>query len=245
MKNKTTYSFKEKIKKGEVETTYVLTFAKMRRSLREESDIQYSKKFHEFIKRGLLPAAALQNAMIDSGAVIGEESAKKYEAIVERLATTASELENLSVDLENKEKNAAKIAELTKDYTILEQRAREYELSRFSSSEHTAEKHAHDAVVQWIMLKCAMIKEDKPDAEFAPFFKGITDAELLADLEEKEYQEDELYTVCLERFYLMAALAKRGIESPERIEQFFIEQGLEVAKKESQREPEIVEPAKE
>lgn len=239
MKHKTTYSFKETIEKDGVKKTYVLTFAKMRRSLREEADVQYSKKFHEMIKRGLLPAAALQNAMIDTGAVIGEENAKKYDQILERMATLYTEQEKLALDLENKEKNAERITELTKELAILERQSQEYELSRFSGNEHTAEKHAYDAVVQWIMIKCALVKEDVEGAEFKPFFSGTTDAEQLASLEDKEYEEDSLYLAALERFYIMASLAKRGVESSEVIEKILKERGLvqEPAKVEEQDAP--------
>lgn len=225
MKNKTTYSFPVTIKEGESEKTYDMTFAKMRRSTREEADIFYSKSFYKMVESGIMPAAVLQKKMIDAGAILDEKHVKKYDGILEKLVKAEREYQELVTDLENKEKNEDRINQLSKDIALLSNQSKEYELSRINSSEHTAEKHAYDAVIQWIVVKLAMFKPAFDDkAEWTPFFKGNTDEERLADLEEKEFAEDDLYIASLRNFYIMAALAKMGIEDEKAIKEYLDKQ---------------------
>lgn len=221
MKNKTTYSFPVTIKEGESEKTYELTFAKMRRSVREDADIFYSKSFYKMVESGIMPAAVLQKKMIDAGAVLDEKHVKKYDVILEKLAKAEREYQELATDLENKEKNKERIEQLLKDIGLLSNQSKEYELSRLNSSEHTAEKHAYDAVIQWLVVKLAMFRPSfEENAEWKPFFKGNTDEERLADLEEKDFAEDELYIAALRNFYIMASLAKMGIEDEKAIKEY-------------------------
>lgn len=220
MKQKTLYTFNVTTKDGDKEVNSVVGIYKPTRRQREESQLVYSTKYGELIDRGILPAAALQKKMLDAGLLTDPDQMERFEGLVKRLTEKSTEYQGVMTDLENKEANKDKIDGLIKDIAILTEQVREFEAAKIDTSQHTAESHAYEETVRWIVLNLSVVKNAEDEkAEFAPMFKGLNDKEKLNALDDKEDSEEPVYMKSIGKLYHAAALIHFGLTDEAKVKE--------------------------
>lgn len=211
MKQKILYTFNVTIKEGDKDLNYSVGVLHPKRSQRAESELFYSEVYHSLLKRGIMPAAVTQKKLLDLGVVTDDEQNKRYEELAAKLAKAAAEYRDLAVDLENTEKNKERLTELTGEIAVLEQKCLEYEGAKIDAGKNSAESFAFQDTVRWLVVNLAVFKNaDDEKAEFAPLFKGTTDKERFASMDDKEDAEDKLYIESLVKLYKACAFIYSG-----------------------------------
>lgn len=212
------------IKTVKKEVPYNIYIKKPNRTELEDGDMFYSLELNKYIKMGLLTKAMLAKQYGNQGGVWSEKEQKIYSELLYKMHSKQLEVQQfsllgdngkLSTRQKDKLETAVKeLAEIKKDLT-------EYEMIQNSLFDHTADVKARNRAIMWYILHMTYFTEgDEDDPVFEDFFEGLDFQEKYNDYQEKEDEQDPLYSAAIDKissimtiWYISGTQDKEGVEN--------------------------------
>ena len=212
------------IKTVKKEVPYNIYIKKPNRTELEDGDMFYSLELNKYIKMGLLTKAMLAKQYGNQGGVWSEKEQKIYSELLYKMHSKQLEVQQFSLlgdngklsarQKEKLETAVKELAEIKKDLT-------EYEMIQNSLFDHTADVKARNRAIMWYILHMTYFTEgDEDDPVFEDFFEGLDFQEKYNDYQEKEDEQDPLYSAAIDKissimtiWYISGTQDKEGVES--------------------------------
>ena len=164
-------SEKTKNEKGEditvtkkVKKNFPVTFAikKPNRRLYEDGELFFGVALSEGIKAGLLTRQLLAKRYDNDGGFMSEGDKQRYAELYKELFEKENELQKLQLNLENLSETDKinKISNVLVDTSDIRRELQDFETSRSSIFDQTAENRAKNKTLMWWVLNLAYLKDE-------------------------------------------------------------------------------------
>jgi len=158
----------KKIKKN-----FPVTFAikKPNRRLYEDGELFFGVALSEGIKAGLLTRQLLAKRYDNDGGFMSESDKQRYAELYKDLFEKENELQKLQLNLENLSETdkISRISDVLVTTADIRRELQDFETSRSSIFDQTAENRAKNKTLMWWVLNLAHQKEENSD-KFLPIF---------------------------------------------------------------------------
>lgn len=174
--------------------------ARPSRSLQEEGELFRARKFSDAVKQGILTHDLLSKRLQNDDGLLSEQEKTKWKAMYENLFKAQNDLQNAykKPEPERTEEDKEIINKTIKTLKEIRQDIRNFEVSKSSLFDMTAETYARNKVIFWYFIYLSYKAGANGDPE--PFFQGKNYNEKLDKYEEIEEKNDPFLNQIAQKF---------------------------------------------
>lgn len=174
--------------------SFLFKIKKPNRKIIEDADIYYAAKMGEYLKAGLLSKNLILKRLENDGGDLGEASKKEYGEAMDSFYKLSLEVGNLEEELKKNETEELKgqLIERKQELADIKKLLFEFELTRSSIFDQSAESKALVKQIFWFILNLLHWDKGSQKDEFESYFKGKNFDEKLEDYDKKEEGAEDL-----------------------------------------------------
>jgi hypothetical protein len=171
---------------------------KPNRRVREEGELFYASETSRFAKAGVLPKAAWNTILSNSGGTISDDEREEYGKLLNEFRDRSFELQSILIKTSGErtaEENAS-MDKITQELEEIRKKVQSFEAAQINIFENTAEAKARNRAILWWVIS---LSHKSVDGKFVRMFDAETFEGNLDKYDEIEQSDDNEFSMSVLR----------------------------------------------